>query len=438
MKKALFEGDKVLKILVIVNILNIMCMLLGQSFAKIRYILLIIDFLMIMFCEEEKILPILFFMHPNSALYDNIGFTYLFNITVTIGAIRLFLKNINKIEKKAFALFAMILTWELILILKSGLIDKSLLSLVSWISSYLVLIILSKNQKFDFSTVYKYFFIGFICAFFAGLTIPLKRFGLSFPTAYRFTGLLRDPNYYSMDAILLIFGAGCYAKLNNKNQIIYMVIIFAMGICSVSKMFIALFAIGCLLKVIYECKKVKISRIFIGLLILSIIVYIVYATGFLNMFLEKYLYRTETTSLFTGRDDLFSYYINEIFSSPTNLLFGNSALKYSRVLNPSDINSFFQNFVAHNTYLDIILAWGILGAIIYIFFVKTVYGNAKKANENKQISKNIYYNVTIILFIIGLFTLSYLTTDVFALIILYLIALKYSIKNYKIEEVYQN
>lgn len=428
MKKILLKGDRTLNTLLIINFLNLVFIIIGQETNKIRYIFALVDFLVLFFCDEKKMLPILFFIHPNSALYDGIGFPYLFNFSVVIVAIRLIIKN--KIDKETIIIFLLICCWEIILILKAGILDKSLLPIVSWISSYIVLIILSKKPKENFETIYTYFLLGFISAFLYGAAIPIKKWGIqNIPTAYRFIGLLRDPNYYSMDALLLIFSAGNYAKIKNKTQILYIFIVFAMGICSVSKMFIALFVVGCIFKLLFEFKEIKPIQLIMGILIISIIGYCLKKIGVIDIFIKKYLYRSETTSLFTGRDYLFSYYFNAIFSSVKNVLFGNSALKYSSILSAGTENTYFTNFVAHNTYLDILLAWGVLGTIVYILLIKKILQNAKNANISSYKFTSASFKETIIVFIIGLCTLSFLTTDVFALIILYLISLRYSIRN---------
>ena len=420
------KKDKILYLLILINILNTIILILGKRFYPIKWILLIFNVLIVIFCDAEKILPTIFFLHPNSALYDDIGFLHIFNICVVIGAIRLLVKNNFKVDKKTVLLLALLISWELMAIFRTGLVDTSILSLVSWGSSYLVLIIIEK-ENLNFEQIYKYFFFGFIMAFLCGIVNPIIRWGISgIPTAYRFTGLLRDPNYYSVDALLLIFSAKTYAKANNKSALLYQSIIFILGAFSVSKMFILMVVLGGILNLIYSLKKVSIIKGIIGSIIMIGIITLSIKSGYLEILLNKYAYRTETTSAFTGRDYLLSYYISKVVSDPVTMLLGNSTLKYSKVLTQGISNEYFQNFVAHNTYLDIILSWGVLGAGIYILLISSILRNAKIYHKKDNIIKNNDFLVGTIVFIITISSLSYLATDFFALAIAYLIILKYS------------
>lgn len=421
--------DKVFASLCIIGILNAICMFVGTQANIIRLLLLVVTILIIIFCKEKYILPIILFLHPNSALYDDIGFSYLFNVTLFIASIKLLISNKFKINKLAVSIFGVILCIEIITILSTNVIGAELLSMVGWIASYLVLILCStKMNKIEFALVYKYFFFGFVVAFICGIAYPLSRWGITnIPIAYRFTGLLRDPNYYSIDALLLIFSAGTYAKLTNKNQFVYMILAICMGICSVSKTFIVLLLLGFVLKIILNLKKFDVKKIFISILILFISVLTIYKTGYLDIIIEKFTYRTETTSLFTGRDYLLSFYLNTIVDSPKNFLIGNSLLKYPNVLNPGQSNEYFTNFLAHNTYLDLILAWGIIGVVLYTLFLICVTKNAKYNYRDFYSNNNKDFIIILIIFLFSLLVLSYLAADVFAIIILYIITLKFAL-----------
>lgn len=419
--------DSTLLMLSLISVANIIIMFFLDNFIYIKYILLFLTFVIVISENTEKILPTLFFLHPNSALYDDIGFTYLFNISVFIFMIKLLVFNNEKMNKKLFLQFSLIFIWELLLIFKAGVINESILSLVSWVSSYIILIILSKKDDIKFTTIYKYFFLGFLFAFICGWSTPIKEWGIAnIPTAYRFIGLLRDPNYYTVDALLLIFGSFIYVALSGKKRNIYIILSCIMGICSVSKSFIILLIFGMLLKIICSLKKINLLKIIVVLFLLISCIFVFYKLGYIELFFEKYLYRSETTSLFTGRDKLFTYFITCIFNSPLSFLFGNGALTYPIVLNAGIIDKFFTNFVAHNTYLDIILAWGVLGTLVYFNFIFNVIKNSKVSLIKTKYDFDC--KITITVFLVSLFTLSYLTTDVFALIILYMIIMVKSVK----------
>lgn len=419
------KKDGTLSSLIIINLINLLLILSGNELSVIRWLLLLFEFFIIIISSEDKIIPLLFFLHPLSATYDKLGFTYLFNFSILILLIKLFIIYRPSLERKSTFLFLLIVLLEFILILKEGELDYRIISLGSWIASYLLLIFYSnKIDKINFKVVYKYFYIGFLLGALLGFTYPVMRWGiLNIPTAYRFTGLLRDPNYYCIDALLLIFSANTYSKLTERNKYILIFPILCLGALSISKTFVILMVLGVVLISIINIKKIKVKQIFAGIAALSIIFVILYNMNFIDIFIEKFVYRTETTTLLTGRDDLYKYYINELLNNPFNLIFGNSMINYPYVLSVGSVDSFYTNFVAHNTFLDVVLSWGVIGTILYITLLYCIFKNSvfkgvviKKRNDD--------FVILLITGLLALCVLSYLAVDFFAIIILYLLMLK--------------
>ncbi len=432
-KKINSPHDYTLLLLIFLNILNLICIVLKLN--SLRLLLCVITLAIVIFSDSSKVLPILMFIHPNSGMYDSIGFKYLFNFVVIISAVKLIIKNKGNFSKTNILLFLLIFALELFLELISNHFDTKFLSMGSWFCSYLILVLVSgMSDNISFEMVYKYFFVGFAMAFICGIATPLVRWGLNIPTAYRFVGLLRDPNYYCVDALLLIFGASTYSKLKEKNKFIYIIPCIIMGLCSVSKMFILLLVIGLFLSFIVNFKKINIKKIFPVVMALLIVIFILYKNGLINMLINKYLYRTETTSALTGRDYLWNFYLNSIFDSNKNFLIGSSLNYYSTILNPGVNNPFFTNMVAHNTYLDVVLSWGAVGMFAYISFVFGCFIVAKKNHTKYKLEKNSDFIVSCIVFLCALFVLSYLSADAFAILITYLIVLKYGLCIRKEEE----
>ncbi len=425
--KKFFKNNTMLFFLIIVCILNILFSIIGLN--AVKYLLIVLIFLVIFFSKDEELLPIIFFLHPNSALFDNVGFTYLFNFCVVIVAIKMIMFLRVKLPKKSILLFIVLLLFELFLCLFSPFVNSLIFSLVSWTCSYLILIMASYNQeKISFEKVYRYFFVGFCCSFITGWIEPMLKWGINIPTAYRFTGLLRDPNYYSIDALFLIFSASTYAAICNKNKFLYIIPLVFMGLCSVSKTFILLLFLGIFISIILNIKKINFKNLILGFIIILVVIMLAYKYGLIDLIMDKYLYRSETTSLLTGRDKLWIFYISSLLKNPLILLFGKSLTYYSKILNPGIIDSFFTNFVAHNTYLDFILSWGIIGTILYLIFLSTIFQNFKNYYSNfKNKEKNLNFILCTTLFLAVIFVLSYLSADVFAILILYLIILKYSL-----------
>lgn len=426
MKKFIKENLN-LFFLIIICILYILFAIMNIQIGL--YILILAILGVIIFCKEAEAIPLILFIHPNSALFDNIGFTYLFNITIALVAIKMLFFFKYKLPRNSLLLFLILLFMEIILCLFSGMIDFKIFSLISWISSYLVLILVSFNhEKIDFKKIYRYFFIGFCFSFIIGWFNPIMKWGINIPTGYRFTGLLRDPNYYSIDVLFLIFSSSVYAKICKKNKFIYIIPLTFMGFCSVSKTFVILLFIGIFISIILNIKKIKFKNFILGFIIITIAILFAYNYGLIDLIMDKYLYRSETTDLLTGRDKLWKFYISSLFKNPFTLLFGNSLTYYSKILNPGIIDSFFTNFVAHNTYLDIVLGWGILGILIYMYMLSNIF-NGFKIYYNKFLikEKNPNFYTCTIIFLAVLFVLSYLSADVFAILLLYLFVLKFAL-----------
>ena len=424
----------------LIMIINIIIMFIGGNVLKLKYITLILNLLIIIFAKETSYMPLIMYMHPNSAMYDDIGFTYLFNVTIFLIVLKLIFTKRMFLPKKEVIIFSLILVWEIFLNILDSSVKSNMLSLISWISSYVILIFMAnKVEKIDFNKVYKYFFFGFVLSVLAGLSYPINKWGLNIPVAYRFVGLLRDPNYYTVDALFLMFSSFKY-KNNNKLNI-YFIVAFICGILSVSKMFILEIIIGVVIALFFKMinnKKIRKNTFFKTILmfftVFSIFVYLIVNTNMIDTMLNKYLYRTGTTSILTGRDYIQKYYINILFDNPKNLLLGNSMLKYSKVLGlgSEEGRSFFENMVAHNTYLDVILSWGIFGALLYLYFIYRIVNlYILFLKEKKIYIEKKFDNATLLicLFLISLFALSYLSVDVFAILMIYLIIFKFSSNN---------
>ena len=111
-------------------------------------------------------------------------------------------------------------------------------------------------------------------------------------------------------------------------------------------------------------------------------------------------------------------------------MFGNST-NYSAVSNIGNyLGEYFNQMVAHSTYLDLILSWGMFSSI-YLYYIYKVIKKSCRKQPKKMTSDS---KILIIISILGMFSLSYLQADVFALLILYIILAS---KNRKDDEKYE-
>ena len=134
--------------------------------------------------------------------------------------------------------------------------------------------------------------------------------------------------------------------------------------------------------------------------------------------------RIDSESLSTGRTDILNYYFNRLINNPINLLFGSSMLKYRYVL--VDYSSARALYESHNTYLELILSWGILGSAFYLAFLRKIIISIKNILDSFQ-KDSI---PLIIVFLLSIFTLDYLSADIFIIMILYITLCSFLKKNH--------
>lgn len=416
------------KLVILCTIVFLCCLIKYYipSLNNIQFLFLLLHVGIILFAKDDELIPIIMFNHTCSALYDDIGFKYIFNLTMLIATMKILLKKDLRISKSIFSLFCILMLYELLLTFINIGISTQSLNLVTFISSYLfvILVVSTKNEKYiDINKIYKYFFFGFLISGVSGYMYPISKWGNKIPITYRFKGLLRDSNYYSVDALLLIISSMLHNKKITKESLV----MFAVGILAVSKMFILVSLISFFIMAFWQILHIKNKKqcfcLMIVLLSLPLIFYNLKNLNFVDNMINKYLYRTESVSLLTGREYIQGYYINTLFNDSTTLIFGRST-SYPEVLDIGhDIgDSFYYNIVAHNTYLDVILSWGILGTIVYGFFILKIFFTYKK-NYNIKNGFNVLF---LILIGMCLFVLSYLMLDFFAIMILYIIIFSYN------------
>lgn len=393
------------------------------SFYFVEYLCLAIHIFIIFIAKEDEYIPIVLFNHTCSSLYDDIGFKYIFNITFMIFILKLLFFDKAKFEKKTICLLIILFLYEMALTIINIGINSSIFSLFTLFGSYIfVILIINKPEYINKSKIFKYFFVGFLISALAGYMYPISKWGTSIPLAYRYKGLLRDSNYYSIDALLIMLSSMYEKKKITKEAII----IFIVGLLAVSKMFILVSIVSFFLFALYSIfnlnDKKKTLKFLIMFFAIPIVLYFVLKTEFISTIINKYVYRTDSDSLLTGREYIYDYYGNQLINNPINLIFGKST-NYALVLGiGTDIDdSFYSNIVAHNTYLDLILSWGIFGSCIYVFLLYLIQNEYKKRAKIIKSKINVRKLIFCGVIMVCLFVLSYLMLDFMSIMILYII-----------------
>ena len=266
--------------------------------------------------------------------------------------------------------------------------------------------------------------MGVIC----GIFIPIAKFGMQIPKSYRFSGLMRDSNGYSLELLLLIITAPIYFKLTKKNSLVLIITFSIFGFLGISKMFLICLSFIFVYKLIFKDKikskkVINLKNILIFIIIAIILVYINNKFDLINMFKNNYFKRFENGDLTSGRANIVNYYIEILLKDPITLFFGRS-LEYYKIIG-------YKGYLeAHNTWLELILSYGIIGSIIYFaFIIKLIKSN----NKNRILYKKELI-LAIIIFAFCLNALPILSGDALAILILYMFLIKNVNEKNKMEE----
>ena len=385
-----------------------------------RYIAFVLHLLLIVFCKEEDVLPLIFFIRPNFGLYDGCGFKLFFNITIAICAIKLLFSKEKKKQLKKTPLIMLIILflYDILLTLLNNISFYFLLTYVTLFLSYIILIIYANDETIDFKRVYLYYAMGMIMSAICGILIPISKFGLEIPEGYRYAALMRDSNGFSLELLFLIISAPVYGKMSKKNPLFFSLLFLFLGLLGISKMFILCVAGILLYKIVFSKKtinreKIDVNKILIFVVAIICLVVLNNKYGFVTKFTDNYVARFLGTEFTSGRNEIANYYIQYLLNDPVSLLFGRS-LEYYQIIG-------YQGWaMVHNTWLELILSFGIVGALFYLLLIYSII----KDNINKIIVfKNELY-LLLIVFILCLNALPILSGDALAILILYVILVK--------------
>ncbi|MCZ2442802.1 MAG: O-antigen ligase family protein [Flavobacteriales bacterium] len=208
----------------------------------------------------------------------------------------------------------------------------------------------------------------------------------------RFSGLWGDPNYYSIN-LMLAFACILYLytkrKISLVRTVIYFVLIVVFGAMTRSASFILVLAATMVIMVVVLFQS---HHGFIGSvsIILIIVAGYLLLSGRLSVF-DSSILKLQTSiaqgDVSTGRLDRWSTYINEFIDHPLKLLIGNG------------VGKFFSFTIPHNTYIDFLDIYGILGTFIFLQSIASV-------NRPLIKKRSIVNYLPLIIILVMYFTLS--------------------------------
>ena len=369
---------------------------------------IILAYSLIIFSNFNKGIRYIYFLMPLAGIFDNLGFKYLFNIAIFILFIRLIIENLiyNKpIINKLTVLFLIIIVWDIIITIFSNLFNINYIANISLYSSWLIFAYIINKKGLDYNNLIKYLFIGYLLSCILCIYYIFNRWGFDIPDMYRFKGLARDANYFATYSLILLFGS---------KKLYLRLISLIFGLLSTSKMFLLLLVLGIFLKMIFiiwdiilNKRRINMKRLYLQISIFLILIIIFAYSGLLQIIYDKYIFRFLEYDFTTGRFEIQIKYISQMLSDPISFLFGRG-LKYRLFYSVPFAKE--ANMIAHNTYLDIMLGFGVIGFIIFIYMFYKIC--------KQYLCKNKDSIILLIVFLLNLLALSYLSADLFAFILL--------------------
>lgn len=215
-----------------------------------------------------------------------------------------------------------------------------------------------------------------------------------------------NPNTLGIVCILTSSGLSqlIIAKANKKSDLLMIVIMLICGVLTQSRTFVILLLISLVLFFIaYKGKIGKKIKICIAIVLCSLIVIVtlnVLFPGAINNIIERFL----VEDISSGRNDLLKKYNNLIISSYRIMIFGLGAIDFPKKVT---VQYHIAKNVPHNGIQEMIIAWGLIGSILFLWFLAIMFNDAMKKNKNIQL---INY-IPMILIVAKIFVGQLLTSD---------------------------
>lgn len=434
-----YEDKKLLNLIII----NIILLSIGHALNQNIIVLLsLICFIaLVLLNSDDNLLPIILFYLPWSPIMKTTPNSFSFHtIIIPIFLIYILISNNKEYKLKILLIDIIIVISIIILTLTVKLFSNT------WISKdYIIFMMMllfvptylrTYRDKLDFEKCIMFLTIGIITAYlFSNILIEFPHMkGYINVYEWEQIGLVRRSGFYSDSNIytihILISIAGLLIILVNKGtkEIIYLLtLILALiycGMISVSKMFILL------LVIIFTCWLFSISlikgkidtKIIIILGIVTLILLVLTTNVFKNridMYLIRFNQINNIENLTSGRSEIWKSYIDILKNNILLLIFGNG---YSGV-------GHNLNMAAHNTFIQIVYEFGILGAYMANIWIQNI-NKVLKINKNINIIKAML----LIILCVGCFgtmlSIDMLFfADIFYIIMIFFIGKKYIIDN---------
>lgn len=370
--------------------------LVVMSYFTSKYLMVLAALILSIYILVEKnytkIICVFFFMMPFSNIF-NLGSTSLF-LLLKVSIIFKWFTETTKIEKKSFfAITIYIITITMTSALFGTIFDAviRILNFALWFFTIYIF-----GTKFKTDTFYNVS-IHYIGALLASCVVALFADSIPglkaqmtdatiFGSADRFSGLWNDPNTFSVFmglGIVLTFLLYMKHYISFKTVVVLALALTVFSLYSYSKMCLLIVA-AIWVGIILFSKTLSLSKrigIMVGLLVTCLAIYFMFPE-----IIEVFLMRLTNDrandfsfdSMTTNRFSIWQMYIGAMSENPIEWILGNG------------INGALPNGrAAHQTVLQIIYQIGIVGMVVYVYTLVSIFSVVKRRVNNVRI-KRIY------------------------------------------------
>ncbi len=359
---------------------------------------------------------------PNIRIFDDLGYTFVVNMLIALPLIVYFFRRgLNRIHIPvlgAAALFVLEFLHELAL-------DNlnEVVNLIGWTLNFVLCITITMDDEVQVKreNVFGALTTGVILsAAMYMISEGISVFGIigSMSTGVRLEAYANDPNYYST-YICLAMAYVLYIEGKNVVRVAAMLLLTGIGLLTASKM--------CLLVMLFEYVVFflqllkqdvggKKNRKFVFWLFLVCGIAAFLLRDYIGLIIDNFMKRmgiatggvVDINRVTTGRAGIVSEYIDILFDNVKCLLFG-YGFSYHQFLGQTSGHG------AHNTYLDIVLSWGIFGVLIFAFVICCWLQSYRRARDIRKLQMIAMLPMFVLL--LNFLSLSCLSASVFPFII---------------------
>lgn len=360
-------------------LLLVLLIILGHVYqSAFLYGAIIIAIYILLKADGEKAFCFILFLIPNIRIFDDLGVTYVVNLLMGVPCLKYIVCHLKNINVFAFISTIGLLVYELL----HTLLYENYSNILPMISGFLgmffcISITLEKKIYLKMERIWKYFAGGVLFSALVYLLVnPAYAMNIVqyVVSNNRLKAYANDPNYFSLYiciCVAIIYMQGKIARIHQIGLILLMIL----GLMTGSKMSLITLVIVSILGIGYNLLYVKNKKkksFYFGIFSLVIISAVIFSEKLLMLF-ENFLARAgfdgtnlDMSKLTSSRSTIAMEYIEILKDDVSVLLFGRG-FEYYNVIGEQ---------IAHNTYLDVILSWGLVGilwlGVILLFWMNSL------------------------------------------------------------------